>query len=114
MSNYIKLLQTLKQNQLGDLEIASFVSEISKGSMTKVFTQALSYITPEELKEIGEIEDEGEFNSVLETIYAEKVGASMEEAIDSYQEEVAAKMLKEIEKDPELLKKRFDPIVEEE
>lgn len=94
-----QVIKTLKEKGATDEQIAQVLAEVTKTAFAKLYTEAVTVFTEEDLKAIDQCVGQEEANFEIMTRYAERTGKNAQEVMQGYLDIFADKFLEEAKKE---------------
>lgn len=94
-----KVTEILKEQGCSDEQIAQFLTDLTKTSFGKLYSEAVTLFTEDDLKLIESCQDEQSANNIIRQKYTERVGADPDEVVKKYIDDFCTGFLNEYEKD---------------
>ncbi len=93
-----KVVDVLKEQGCNDEQIAQFLTDLTKASFSKLYTDAVSFFNEEDLKAIEACKDQEEANKLIAQKYREKTGVPAETANQKFLDDFCTGFLNEYQK----------------
>ena len=89
----------MKEKGMSEDEITTFMTNLTKNNFTRVYSEAMSVFTEEDLTAIDAVTDQAEANTVIAATYKERTGKEVVDEMQKFLDVFCDGFLEEYEKE---------------